>query len=366
MPSVFLTLNLVYILALVAVASFALCLATVLTTPWHGKFTIKHKRHVQDVHLFNAPRVGGLPIVLAIALLVWATPLTASLEAQNKLLFESMFLCALPAFAAGFAEDVSKKIAILPRLIATLISGVLAWYITGYSLTHLGIPVVDSLLQQPFISVALTAFAVAGVANAVNIIDGQNGLASSMAFWGFLGLAALADRAGDTPLAIICLIFAAAIFGFLCVNWPFGKLFLGDGGCYFFGFSLAWACVLLVERSPTVSAFAALLLCFHPVVEVIFTIYRRLLKNKHLCHPDHLHLHSLFKRRLIRRIMPNSTKTSRNSVSGILLGGFTLLAAIVVQFTYTSTTTSIAGFMMLAVGYVWIYHRLLIRFRAKS
>jgi len=220
------------------------------------------------------------------------------------------------------------------------------------------------MLQFTAVSVVFTAFAVGGVANAINIIDGLNGLASSMVLWALLGIAALAASLGDTLLAGTCLIIAACVLGFFVVNWPLGKLFLGDGGSYFLGFSLAWACVLLVERHTQVSAFAALLLCIHPITEVLYSVYRRKVRHQHPGHPDRLHFHSLVKRRVMQRLLPRSSKTVRNSVGGLLVGGMSLLPAVLVQWVYSSTVASLAAVAALGLGYVWLYQRMVARFGA--
>jgi UDP-N-acetylmuramyl pentapeptide phosphotransferase/UDP-N-acetylglucosamine-1-phosphate transferase len=163
-------------------------------------------------------------------------------------------------------------------------------------------------------------------------------------------------------LASTCLLLAACVLGFFMVNWPFGKLFLGDGGSYFLGFALAWACVLLVERHDNVSAFAAMLFCIHPVVEVFYSVYRRKVRHQNPGHPDRLHFHSLVKRRIMQRLMPHSSKTIRNSMGGLLVGGLSLLPAVLVQFIYSSTLASMAAVLALALGYVWMYKRTVARF----
>ncbi|MEY3610518.1 MAG: hypothetical protein RJB14_240, partial [Pseudomonadota bacterium] len=272
--------------------SFALSVLVVLTTHWHGVFSLDASHGVQKLHAHPTPRVGGLPMVLGLVAAVAVSPA----ELRDKIW--PWLLAGGPAFVFGLAEDLTKRVGVLARLLATMASGVLAWAITGYALTGVNVWGLDFLLQFTAVAVVFTAFAVGGVANAINIIDGLNGLASSMVLWALLGIAALAASLGDTVLAGTCLIIAACVLGFFVVNWPFGKLFLGDGGSYFLGFTLAWACVLLVERHTQVSAFAALLLCIHPITEVLYSVYRRRVRHQHPGHPDRLHFHSLFKRRV--------------------------------------------------------------------
>ena len=330
----------------------------VFTTRWHGFLSLDASHGVQKLHTDPTPRVGGLPIVLGLVAAVAVSPA----ELREKLW--PWLLAGSPAFAFGFAEDLTKRVGVLARLLATMASGVLAWAITGYALTSVNVWGLDYLLQFTAVAVVFTAFAVGGVANAINIIDGLNGLASSMTLWALLGIAALAASLGDTVLAGTCLVIAASVLGFFVVNWPLGKLFLGDGGSYFLGFSLAWASVLLVERNTQVSAFAALLLCIHPITEVLYSLYRRRIRHQHPGHPDRLHFHSLVKRRMMQRLLPNGSKTVRNSTGGLLVGIMSLLPALLVQWVYSSTLASLAAVVVMWLCYVWLYRRMVTRFGA--
>ena len=77
------------------------------------------------------------------------------------------------------------------------------------------------------------------------------------------------------------------------VNLPLSKIFLGDGGSYLIGFTVAWLAVMLIGRNPGVSGFAALLVWVHPFIEVLLSIYRRKIKKMNPSHPDRQHFHSL-------------------------------------------------------------------------
>ena len=154
------------------------------------------------------------------------------------------------------------------------------------------------------------------------------------------------------------LVLAACVWGFFWVNWPFGKIFLGDGGSYFIGFSLAWVAVMLIERNPGVSAFAALLVCVHPVTEVLFSIYRRKIKKMNPGHPDRLHFHSLVKQRYVRRWFLNASADIRNSITGLLVGFMTLTAIALASVTQASVLGSALAFVALGLGYVSLYARM--------
>jgi UDP-N-acetylmuramyl pentapeptide phosphotransferase/UDP-N-acetylglucosamine-1-phosphate transferase len=333
-------------------ASFALCVLLVLTKRWHGPLTMDHTEGVQKFHTAPTPRIGGIPIVLGL-IVAWGK---APKDIQHML---TPFLFAgMPAFIFGVLEDITKRVGVIQRLLATMASGLLAWWITDYSLTRVDIWGVDWVLGFTMVSVIFTAFAVGGVANSINIIDGFNGLASTASTLAFIGYALVAWQVGDAQLAGVALVLAACVWGFFWVNWPLGKIFLGDGGSYFIGFSLAWVAVMLIGRNPAVSAFAALLVCVHPVTEVLLSIYRRKIKKMNPGHPDRLHFHSLVKQRYVRRWFANTATSVRNSITGVLVGLMTLTAIALASLVYSSVWLSASAFAGLGLGYVAIYARM--------
>jgi UDP-N-acetylmuramyl pentapeptide phosphotransferase/UDP-N-acetylglucosamine-1-phosphate transferase len=333
-------------------ASFVLCVLLVLTKPLHGALTMDFTDGVQKFHTAPTPRIGGIPIVLGL-IVAWAKA-----PQDIKSMLTPILFAGMPAFLFGLAEDITKRVGVMQRLLATMASGLLAWWITDYSLSRVDVWGVDWLMKFTVVSVIFTAFAVGGVANAINIIDGFNGLAGTMSTLAFIGYAMIAWQVSDHSLAGVSLVCAACVWGFFWVNWPLGKIFLGDGGSYFIGFALAWVAVLLLERNQSVSAFAALLICVHPVTEVLFSIFRRRIKKLHPGHPDRLHFHSLVKQRYVRRWFGGLSNAVRNSITGVLVGFMTLTAIILANLLHASLLASIVGLLTLGLGYVAIYARM--------
>jgi len=287
--------------------SLACSLLLVLTTRWHGRYSLDATRGVQKFHITPTPRIGGAAIMLGLWLSLGLLP-----EAQQELLLP-VLVAAMPAFVFGLAEDLTRKVSVRARLFATIASGVCCWGLTGVTLLHIGIDPLDMMLTWLPASVLFTAVAVGGVANAVNIIDGFNGLASGTVLIGMAALGIIAQDAGDANLAQLCFVICAVTAGFFVVNFPFGKLFLGDGGAYLLGFLLAWLSVMLVYRNPLVSPWAPLLACGYPVFETVFTILRRLWCRRHPGHPDSWHLHSLVKTALVARFLRWLPASLRNA-----------------------------------------------------
>ena len=335
---------------------FLVSVLIVLTKRLHGSVTMDVSHGIQKFHTIPTPRVGGLPILIGLTV-AWfiSTP-------EIKNILTPILIAGLPAFLFGLAEDITKRVGVVARLLATMASGLLAWWLTDYSLSRVDVWGIDWLLKYTLISVVFTSFAVGGVANAINIIDGFNGLASTMATLAFAGFAVIAWSVGDATLASVAIILSACVCGFFWVNWPFGKLFLGDGGSYFLGFALAWVAVLLIERNSSVSPFAALLICIHPVSEVLLSIFRRRLKKMNPGHPDRLHFHSIVKQRYVRRWFGHLSFELRNSITGVLVGFMTLTAILIAPLVNQNTLLSLLAVIAFALGYVAIYARM-VRFR---
>jgi UDP-N-acetylmuramyl pentapeptide phosphotransferase/UDP-N-acetylglucosamine-1-phosphate transferase len=333
-------------------ASFVLCIVVVLTKRWHGAFSMDTTDGVQKFHSAPTPRIGGIPILLALVI-AWGKS-----SAETQTLLAPILFAGMPAFLFGIAEDLTKQIGVVQRLLATIASGLLAWWLTDYSLSRLDIWGVDQLMQFTFFSVIFTAIAVGGVANSINIIDGFNGYASLTCTFAFFGFALIAFQVGDQNLALVSLIFASSVWGFFWVNWPFGKLFLGDGGAYFLGFALAWIAVFLIERNPSVSAFSALVICILPITEVLFSIFRRKVRNDHPGKPDNLHFHSLLQRRYVSRWLVKWHSLARNSLVGIFMGLMSLASALMANLIYSNTLYCVIASLVFVIGYVSVFARM--------
>jgi len=332
--------------------SLLLSSLVVLTKRWHGSLTLDLHEGVQKIHTSPTPRIGGVPIYVSLVLVSF------NVSDDIAKIFVPILVASLPAFIFGLAEDISKRVSVLARLLATMASGLLAWYLTGYSLTRLDISFADELLKWLPISVLFTAFAVGGIANAINIIDGFNGLAATSSSIAFIGLGLIAIKVGDPALALASFLLAASILGFLLINWPFGKIFLGDGGAYLIGFCLGWMSVLLAQRHALVTAFVALLVCIHPVTEVVFSVFRRHIRKLHPGHPDRLHLHSLIKSRFVNQKFSYLGNTSRNSITGLIVGLFTLFPVLIAQIVFVSTGWALIFVVFFVLIYIVIYSRL--------
>jgi UDP-N-acetylmuramyl pentapeptide phosphotransferase/UDP-N-acetylglucosamine-1-phosphate transferase len=318
----------------------------------------------QKFHTRAVPRIGGVGVLVAMVIAGLFSNFTWT-DAAPK--FWLLIACGVPAFLVGIAEDLTKKVAARWRLLATCVSAALAVWLLDAVILRTDIPGIDQLIVWIPAAIALTLLCVTGVANAVNIIDGFNGLASMCVMMMMLGIAYVAFQTGDALVASAALIAAGAVLGFFVWNFPAGLIFLGDGGAYFLGFMLAELSVLLLARNSAVSPIFPLLLCAYPIFETIFTMYRRrVLRGVATAQPDGIHLHTLIHRRLIRiNVSPERSdrrRMNRNSMTSPYLWLLCLLSIIPSVLWWDSTRVLSVFLLLFILLYVFLYWRI-VRFR---
>lgn len=349
-------------------SSFLATLWIVRYNHFHAHFTSDSDLSgVQKFHSVAVPRIGGLAIILGVLLALYLLNLH-NLEASTFGLL--LILSALPAFFSGFIEDLTKKVGIRIRLLATFASAGLAGYFLNAWLNNVQLLGIDNLmLAYPFIAIFITCFSVSGVANSFNIIDGYNGLSGMVAVIILSGITYVAFEVGDHSIMNAALCMIGALLGFLVWNYPRGLIFLGDGGAYLVGFWVAELCVLLTARHPEVSKWFPLLLCIYPIFETLFTVYRRvMIKKSHPGMPDAFHMHHLIYMRIVRWSV-GSSKTElniqRNALTSPYLWGFTMLSVIPAMLFWRYHIILKILTVLFVVTYIYIYWRI-VRFKVPN
>lgn len=330
--------------ALQLVGIWGVSLATagllVATRRWHGRWTGDFEDSgVQKHHKGSPPRIGLLPILVGILFAIAGSAYLAFPgDAELRALLSNVVLASLPVALLGLADDLTKKISPRVRLVGACVAGAMGMLLVGASVARLDLPVLGSyVLWAPF-AVALTVLMVAGFSNAMNIVDGLNGLSSGLGLLMLLATAVAATASGDLLIASFCLVVAAALFGFFAINFPRGSIFLGDGAAYFLGFVLVQAWMLLLLRNPGISVWFVVALAAHPTMETLFSMYRRTLhrgRGGAFMAADRLHLHTLvYRRRSLAMLsrytwfqpwMPNAAA----SVRVLAFGAMPMAAALV-------------------------------------
>lgn len=326
-----------------------------------------HTQGPQKFHMGKTPRVGGIPVIMGLlaGLLVQIV-----LERLSLRLGGAWLVALVPVFSAGLAEDLTKRVSGLWRLLASFASAALGCWLLGAVIPRLDIPGVDALLAAtPWLAVVATVFVVGGLCHALNLIDGYNGLAGGVGIIILFALSYVAFTVNDLYLLRICLITIGATIGFFVWNYPRGLIFAGDGGAYLLGFMIAEISVLLVLRNPKVSPWFPFTLVMYPVWETLFTIYRRrVVRGAAAGLPDALHLHQMIFNRLVRwTVGAREMKKlrQRNSMTAPYLWGMGLLTVIPAMFFWKHTAALQVCCLLFIVIYVWLYRRI-VRFKAPN
>lgn len=344
------------LLALVVAAAVTGCLS--LSSVQLGK---DKDAGVQKFHTQPTSRLGGLGIGLGLLGGVW---LSAQYFPNDSLLGFWLLLASLPVFVGGLVEDLTHKVTPRMRLALACLSSAFVYVVFQVGVTRTDIAWIDWALAIPGVALLLTMLVVAGFINSVNIIDGFHGLASGAVILMLLGLAGLAVITNDGLVLRLCLVTALATLGFAVWNWPFGKIFLGDGGAYLLGLWVVELGLLLPHRSNSISPMAPVLVGIYPLLETLYSMYRRKFVRSHpINHPDALHLHTLIYRRLILNPAFDITSKDRNKANAkvaVIIWGFVMAPVICALAFYKQTHMLLILMVFFASAYITLYKRLVL------
>ena len=304
--------------------SFILCIVVILSSGYgFSRRGALDEVAIQSAHSGFIPRVGGLAIYISILVLI---PLLSFGFIPLSVVFNLnvgqitwLILSALPVFSVGLAEDIGYAMSSKARLIASAVSSLAVILFFKVWLSRLGIPGFDILLQFMPFAILFTIFATVGVVNAFNLIDGLNGLSSFITISVAFSLSIIAFNSDNTQIAIFLVLIISAVLGFMILNFPMGKIFLGDGGAYALGHLLVWSAIILVDNSMELSPFAILLIFFWPVADTGLAIWRRWKLGNPTDRPDRLHFHQLAMRYLEIRFFGRDRREMTNPTATLIL-----------------------------------------------
>lgn len=267
-------------------------LVTPLVRKWAFKCGALDRPNQRKVHKRVMPRLGGLAIYLSF---VVAVLLTREITAQVAGLLLGGSLIVL----LGIIDDIKG---LSPRLkLAGQVAAACAVIPFGLEVKFLTNPFSDELITLGILSIPVTVMWIVSVTNAVNLIDGLDGLAGGTSCIAALTLAAVVwietilaggSSPGQWNAIMLALILAAAVLGFLRYNFYPAKIFLGDSGSMYLGFSVAALAVMGLAKSATfISVIIPVVILGIPLLDTVFAIVRRYCGHKPIFQPDKEHLH---------------------------------------------------------------------------
>jgi UDP-GlcNAc:undecaprenyl-phosphate/decaprenyl-phosphate GlcNAc-1-phosphate transferase len=246
--------------------------------------------NARSSHVRPTPRGGGLGIVVAFAagLIVLAGAGTAGLDQPGVIGFAAG--AAIMAIA-GLADDI-RTMSFATKLAAQIVAGLIAMA-AGIVITVIYIPGIGPVELGGF-GYILTLLWLVGLTNAYNFMDGLDGLAGGTAVIAGGFLCVVAVLLGEPVVAVLALLLAATSAGFLALNFPPARIFMGDVGSQFLGFAFAAMGVLLAQADTTGTIVLIVpLLLFHFLFDTTFTALRRWRRGENLAAAHRSHLYQL-------------------------------------------------------------------------
>lgn len=249
------------------------------------------------------PRLGGMAVIAGFLVSTIYLLIMMSLENNLNLFGTENYYLKLIGFFIGiillgvtcFIDD-SKGIPWYVKLIVQIISAIIV-VACGIRIENISLPFVENkiVIDQVF-SYILTVGWIIGITNAINLIDGLDGLSSGVCLISCLSLLIIFALNGSPILAIILITaLAGAIVGFLPFNFNPAKTFIGDTGSNFMGFSIAIISILGVAKTYTaIVLIAPIIVLALPIFDTLFAIVRRIVKGKSIkaiMKPDKGHIH---------------------------------------------------------------------------
>jgi UDP-GlcNAc:undecaprenyl-phosphate GlcNAc-1-phosphate transferase len=271
--------------------AFTFCVSlfvAVLLTPLARRLAIRigavSTPRARDIHDRAVPRLGGVAIAAAffaplLALAILDTDVAATLKANPRL-----------SLALGAADDTlglgaRSKFAV--QLCVACFAYAMGFRIQAVSIPFLGV------WEMGVFALPITALWIVGVVNAVNLIDGLDGLAAGVIFFAALTNFVIAVIGHQIFVAVVMAAIMGAMVGFLFYNFNPAHIFMGDSGSYFLGFLLATTSLTgaMQKTSTAVSLLVPMVALGVPIFDTLFSMLRRTLERRSMFSPDRGHVH---------------------------------------------------------------------------
>ncbi len=344
-------------ISLIYIIGFAIAfLITLFMTPLSKKFAFKIGAvavpNERSMHQEPMPLAGGTAIVLGFAITVTLlAPIMKDFHIQNYI---GLIIGSILITFVGLLDDVYNLNARI-KLFFQILAALIVVY-SGMTIDVVSWPwAPGGIIQLGALSKIVTVIWIIGLTNAVNLIDGLDGLATGVSSIASLCLMFISILYGEPMVVLFTATLAGACMGFLPHNFNPAKIFMGDTGSTFLGFTLAVISINgLIKSYTAVTIVIAVVVLGLPIFDTAFAILRRLIKRQPVMKADRGHLHH----RLVDK--GYSHKRAVLTLYGIS-GGFGI-AGILFAMNDTKFASFIIGFMVL----IWVLDTIITHFKKKS
>jgi UDP-GlcNAc:undecaprenyl-phosphate GlcNAc-1-phosphate transferase len=279
-------------------------LVALILTPLLRDFAIRMKwvdiPDERKIHTKPIPRIGGIAILIAasvplLGMAFWTNRLSRMFLEDTNLIWSLLGGGGLIAFV-GILDDLFN-IRARYKLLGQIGAGLIV-FAFGMKISCISVPFLGVVCFPDWISLGITVFWVTLVINAINLIDGMDGLAGSVVTLAGLSLFVMSVMEGNLLAALLLISFVGGTIGFLAYNLNPASVFLGDTGSMSLGFVLSLTAIHSSQKSYTIfSMIAAIMVLGLPIFDLSMAIVRRFLSGKPIFGADQYHIHHILLRK---------------------------------------------------------------------
>ncbi|KGX93912.1 UDP-phosphate N-acetylglucosaminyl 1-phosphate transferase [Pontibacillus halophilus JSM 076056 = DSM 19796] len=247
------------------------------------RWNIVDKPNYRKVHEKPMPRMGGMAILLSfyIGLVIF---LPKELGTIWHIITGSLLIAVVGMLDDKF--ELSAKMKLLAQILAAVIA-----VLGGLQIDFIQLPT-GEFIYFGALSIPLTILWIVGVTNAINLIDGLDGLAAGVSSIALITITGMALSMGNYLVGAMTLILLGSTLGFLFFNFHPAKIFMGDTGSLFLGYMISTLSLMGLFKNVTIfSIVLPLIILGVPIMDTTFAILRRIIQKKPLSAPDKFHLH---------------------------------------------------------------------------
>lgn len=338
-------------LVLSASLSFVFSMLFIRFTSKYAFFLNSQERNFKEK---KVPRGGGIAIFvsLGLSLLLLSLVFDSLLQGLNgNIDYPLLVFALLMIFLLGMYDDLKETAASIKLLFQT--AAAVLVYFAGFKITMISIPFMGTKsLESDVLDFILTILWVVGITNAVNIMDGLDGLAVGVSFFAALSLGILALLSAQPGIVLLIAVLIGSMAGFYPFNFPKATIYLGDSGSLMIGFILAVLSMSRIHRkgSLALALIIPILILLLPILETLVTIVRRVFKKQNIFAADTDHFHF--------RFLKKGFSETRTTLLLILISFLFALTGILFEFVKTELrlmllifTAIVCSFLLYYLGY---------------
>ena len=260
---------------------------------------LSHNRKWYDVpdkrkiHTGLIPRLGGVGMFLSVVVVAILSSILSLQMTGDRGFLQIRHLFSLAGFSLVFCVglyDDFRNLQALPKLSIQIVAGAIM-AAGGFTISKISLPYLGTISLGIF-AYPFTILWLVGISNALNLVDGMDGLAGGIAAFAALSMGIIAVIQRQVVTAMLAFTLFGSIVGFLAFNFPPAKIFMGDCGSLFLGFALAFIPLMGISKAASFSTLIIpITLLTIPIIDTFAAIIRRLRAGRSIASPDKDHIH---------------------------------------------------------------------------